>query len=99
MKAWFARAVLARRSTTFIVMGIAFIVFGCGTYNLFMVLKANFNLIGDYGWQGLADGGARQLVELLVTGYASLAAYVIFKACEHALVHHLTDDDSGESID
>ena len=95
MKAWFARVVLARRATTFIVMGIAFVLFGCGTVNLFRLLKANLDLISQYGWQAMRDGGARQLVELLVTGYASLAAYVIFKACEHALVHHLTGEDSS----
>ena len=35
------------------------------------------------------DGALQQLVELLTTGYVSMAAYVVFKACEHALVHGL----------
>jgi len=31
------------------------------------------------------DGGLRQLVELAFSGYLSMAAYVVFKACEHRL--------------
>jgi len=93
---WFRKLVLSRRSTTFAVMGVAFLVFGAGTVNLFMLLKRNFDLITDYGLQALADGGLLQLVELVVIGYLSLIAYVVFKACEHALVHHLTDDDHAD---
>jgi hypothetical protein len=33
----------------------------------------------------------RQLVELLLTGYASMACYVVFKACEFSLVRHLAE--------
>ena len=33
----------------------------------------------------------QQTIELLITGYVSVAAYVVFKACEHALVHDLVD--------
>lgn len=93
MKAWFRRVVLARRGVTFVVMGLAFLLFGLGTFNLFMLLKANADLLTDYGWQAVMDGGATQLLYLIVTGYASLAAYVVFKTCEHALVHHYADDD------
>lgn len=88
---WFGEVVLARRGRAFVVMGIAFVLFGCGTVNLFVLLKANAELLSQYGWQAVMDGGLRQLAELVVTGYASLAAYVVFKACEHALVHHLAD--------
>lgn len=30
-----------------------------------------------------------QFVDLVLTGYASLAAYVVFKTCEHRLSHWL----------
>jgi len=93
MKRWFRKTVLRRRTTTFVVMGVAFLAFGVGTLNLFLVLKSNLVLLSDYGWQAVMDGGAAQLVEIVVTGYLSLAAYVVFKACEHALVHHLTDEE------
>jgi hypothetical protein len=39
----------------------------------------------------LGDGAAQQLIELLVTAYLSMLAYVLFKACEHRLVHWLAD--------
>ena len=68
LKRWFHRVVLSRRWLTFLVMGLAFFVFGAGTYNLVMLLKANVAVISDYGWQALMDGAARQFAELVVTG-------------------------------
>ena len=38
------------------------------------------------------EGGLVQLAELLVTGYASMAAYTVFKACEYRLAHWLADE-------
>jgi hypothetical protein len=35
------------------------------------------------------DGGLRQLAELLLTGYASMAAYLVAKVCEESLVRQL----------
>jgi len=108
LKRWFHRVVLSRRWLTFLVMGLAFFVFGAGTYNLVMLLKVNVALISDYGWQALMDGAARQLAELVVTGYLSLAAYVVFKTCEHRLTrdfsdpgapHRIPDDKSKEPAD
>jgi hypothetical protein len=32
------------------------------------------------------------LIELIFTGYLSMAAYVVFKACEHRLAHDLAGD-------
>jgi hypothetical protein len=91
LPAWFQRTVLARRWLTFVVMGLAFFAFGAGSLNLFFLLKANTALLAEHGWMAAIDGGLQQLVELLATGYLSVAAYVVFKACEHALVHHLCD--------
>jgi hypothetical protein len=91
LRRWFHRVVLARRWLTFFVMGLAFFVFGTGTVNLFFVLQANWNFLAEHGWDAVADGGLQQLAELLVLGYVSLAAYVLFKSCENALVHHLCD--------
>jgi hypothetical protein len=86
------RAVFARRWLTFIVLGLSFFAFGAGTVNLFRLLAANVSLLTEYGWQAVVDGGGRQLVELVVTGYLSMAAWLIFKACEHRLVHWLTEE-------
>jgi hypothetical protein len=89
--AWFRRVVLGRRWLTFIVLGVAFFVFGSGSLNLFFLLKANADLLTMHGWQAVMDGALQQTLELLVSGYVSIAAYVVFKACEHALVHGLVD--------
>ena len=91
MKRWFHRLVLSRRWATFVVLGLSFVAFGAGSLNLFFVLKANINLLLEHGWMAVVDGGGQQLLELLITGYASMAAYVVFKACEYRLVHWLTD--------
>jgi hypothetical protein len=91
MRRWFHRVVLARRWATFLVMGLAFLLFGAGTLNIFYVLKANLALLSEHGWMAAMDGGLQQLVELLITGYASQAAYIVFKACEHSLVHAVCD--------
>ena len=91
MKGWFHRVVLRRRGLAVVVMGVSFFGFGVGTLNLFMLLKANAELIAVYGWQSLMDGGLQQFIELLPTGYLSLACYLVFKACEFALVRQLAE--------
>lgn len=91
MKKWFCRVVLSRRWATFAVLGLSFLVFGASSLNLLFVAKANIDLIVEHGWQALADGGARQLLEILLTGYLSMAAYVVFKACEARLVRWMID--------
>ncbi len=88
---------LSRRWLTFIVLGLSFAAFGAGTLNLFVVLKANLALLLEHGWMAAMDGGARQLAELLITGYASMAAYLVFKACEYRLTHWLADAPAGDS--
>ena len=89
LQRWFNEAVLSRRWATFILLGLAFFCFGAGTLNLFVLLSANAVLIATHGWQAIMDGGLRQLVELLLTGYASVAAYVVLKVCEFALVRQI----------
>jgi hypothetical protein len=91
MKKWFCRVVLSRRWATFVVLGLSFLVFGCSSLNLLFVAKANLELIANHGWQALADGGAQQLLEIVATGYLSMAAYVVFKACEARLVRWVID--------
>ena len=96
MHAWLQRVVFARAWLTFVVLVASFLVFGAGTYNLFLVLKANLELVGEHGTQALADGAAQQFIELLLTAAASMAAYVLFKACEYRLVHRLCDPKKVE---
>jgi hypothetical protein len=87
---WFQRAILARPWAAFLTLAVSFVVFGAGSLNLLYLFKANFELLVNYGWQAAMDGGLQQLFELVVTGLLSLAAYVVFKACEHALVDALS---------
>jgi hypothetical protein len=91
MKPWFQRVVLGRRWAAFALLGLAFFGFGAGTLNLFFLLRANAELLADHGWNAVMDGGLRQLVELLLSGYAGMACYVVFKACEYSLVRQLAE--------
>ena len=94
MGRWFRRLVLSRLWLTFLVMVAGFMGFGAGTLNLFFVLRANVNLLTEYGWQAVADGGAQQLGEILLTAAGSMASYIVFKACEQRLVQWLSDKES-----
>lgn len=89
MSAAFQRVVLTRLWLTFVVLGLSFFGFGAGTVNLGLLLMANSRLLAEYGWQAVMDGALRQLVELVLTGYLSIAAYVVFKTCEHRLSNWL----------
>jgi hypothetical protein len=93
----FRRFVLARRWLTFVVLCLGFAVFGACTLNLFVLLRANLALVADNGLMALLDGAAQQFLELMLTLAAGMAAYIVFKACEHRLVHGLThtpDEDT-----
>jgi len=87
---FFHRFIFRNLWVTFLVLGLSFFAFGAGSLNLFYVFSANTVLLRDNGWQAVMDGGLQQLLEVLATGYLSLAAYVVFKACEHHLVQTLT---------
>jgi hypothetical protein len=86
----FRRVVLGRRWLSFVVLCAGFAVFGVCTLNLFVLLRANLGLITEHGLMALLDGAAQQLVEIVLTLLVGMAAYVVFKACEHSLVHGLT---------
>jgi len=86
------RHVLSRPVRSFLLLGVAFFVFGACTLNLWMLLVGNLRLLGGYGWQAAMEGALRQLVELVATGYLGIAAYVVLKACEHRCVHWLCDE-------
>jgi hypothetical protein len=96
MRVLLQRVVFTRVWRTFIVLVLSFLIFGGGTYNLFLLLKANLSLIAEHGWQALMDGAAQQFVELISTAALSMAAYVLFKACEHRLVQRLCDPKKVE---
>lgn len=85
MNTLFQRLVLSRLWATFLVLGLSLLAFGAGTLNLGLQLMQNVTLLREVGWQAVGDGALGQLVELALTGYLSVAAYVVFKTCEHRL--------------
>jgi hypothetical protein len=91
MSAAFQRWVLSRLWLTFIVLGVSFFIFGAATVNLGRLFLANSRLLSDYGWQAVMDGAATQSIQLVITGYLGMAAYIVFKTCEHRLSNWLGD--------
>src|SRR3954451_12331273 len=75
---------------TFVLMVLSFFLFGYFSVNLFVLLKANIDLILEYGYMALEDGAAQQLVELLFTAYLSVLFFLCFKVCERVLVDRIT---------
>ncbi len=90
MRAYLVNALWKRSWLTFFLMGVSFLLFGVTTLNIFVLLKANIDLYLNYGRMVIADGALLQLVQLIGLGYLSMLFYVVFKACEHVLVNHLT---------
>jgi len=74
----------------FCLMGISFLLFGGASVNLVLLLKLNFDLWVEVGWQAAMDGALRQLFELLLSGCGAMVAYIVFKCCEKVLVETLT---------
>jgi hypothetical protein len=89
--AWFQRVILARRWLAFAALCMSFLVFGLCTLNLVFSMRANLELIAEHGVMALEDGALEQFIELVFSAALGMAAYVVFKACEHSLVHRLTD--------
>ncbi|MEO7242054.1 MAG: hypothetical protein ABIW85_04025 [Variovorax sp.] len=73
----------------FVLMGITFVLFGLVTLTLLHMLGANIELLAAHGIDAVRDGGLRQFVELVVSGYFGAACYVVFKLCEKLLVERL----------
>jgi len=86
---------LKRWWLTFVLMGVSFVFFGLITLNLLHTLSANFEFLSSYGVEALREGGLRQLIELIVSGYAAAACYVFFKLCEKVLVERLATRKTG----
>lgn len=84
--AWLRR----HRWACFALMTLCFIAFGLLTLDLVRIVSANAAFLADNGWQGLLDGGLRQLLELLASCVGAMAAWLLFKVCETVLVQSLT---------
>ncbi len=73
----------------FLLMGLGFVCFGVASLNLVNLFSANAKFLLENGWMAVMDGGALQLLELVVNAYVAVAFYLLFKTCEHALVERL----------
>jgi hypothetical protein len=73
----------------FLLMGLGFVCFGVASLNLVNLFSANASFLLAHGWTAVKDGGALQLLELIVNAYIAVAFYLLFKTCEHALVERL----------
>jgi len=78
------------RIACFGVMVLSFIAFGLLTLDLLRLVSANAAFLSAHGWQGLQEGGLRQLLKLLASSVAAMAAWLVFKVCETLLLQSLT---------
>jgi len=78
------------RWACFCLMTVSFMAFGLLTLDLLRLVSSNASFLFDNGWQGLLDGGLRQLLELLVSCVGAMAAWLLFKLCETVLIQSLT---------
>ena len=76
-----------RTLTVFFLAGVFAALFAWSSFNLFQLALANLRYLEQFGGMALFEGGLRQLVEIVLTGYLSLAFYLGFKACETEFVH------------
>lgn len=73
--------------STLVVMTICFLMFGYFSINIFVLLQANIALIRDFGLMALADGAAHQLLEIVMSGFASIVFFSGWKVCERLIVN------------
>ena len=83
---------LKRWWLAFILLGLSFVVGGLLTLNLLQMVSANFGFLSMYGFDAVREGGLRQLIEMVMSGYVAAASYVLFKVCEKVLVERLSID-------
>ncbi len=74
---------------TFLLLGASFVVFGLLSLNLVHTFSANVEFLTNYGTDAVREGGLVQLAELIATGYAAAAFYLVFKLCEKILVERM----------
>lgn len=92
LHAWLQTHALA----CFLLMTAAFLVFGLLSLDLVRLVSANARFLAGTGWMGLwEDGGLRQLLELCLNALLAIAAYLVFKLCEHVLVQRLAHRRGG----
>ncbi|ODS22753.1 hypothetical protein AB835_12500 [Candidatus Endobugula sertula] len=72
--------------TVLCIMTVSFLGFGYFSVNLFLLFKANIDLINQFGAVAIREGAAEQLFILLWHAFISVIFYVIWKIGERLLV-------------
>lgn len=80
--------------STYLLMGLGFVVFGAASLNLVQLFSANIAFLTEHGWDAVREGALSQLAELMFSAYLAVAFYLLFKTCEHALVQRLAHHDA-----
>jgi hypothetical protein len=74
---------------TYVLMAVAFVVFGAASLNLVQFFSANIGFLWKHGWDAIQDGALWQLAELVLSAALAVCFYLIFKTCEHVLVQRI----------
>ena len=74
---------------SFLLLTLSFVVFGKLSFDIVHLFSANAEYLLDNGWAGMVDGGLQQLLELILSACAAMAAYMVFKLCEQALLERM----------
>jgi len=72
--------------TVLCIMTISFLGFGYFSVNLFLLFKANVELINDFGLVAIQEGAAKQLLLILLNAFVSVLFYAIWKVGERLFV-------------
>ena len=94
-KFWFVQKLQQSMLLTLVAMTFCFLLFGYFSVNLFLLFRSNLNLVTDYGFMALRDGAALQLLQLMISAFASTVFYTGFKACEKILVDWVVKTDKS----
>lgn len=81
---------------TYVLMSVSFLLFGAFSLHLAHYATANADYILENGWAGLVDGGFAQILHILSRILLAIAAYLVFKLCEHALIERVAHYDKAE---
>lgn len=92
--AWLGRHTIS----CFLLMSLCFIFFGLFSLDLVRVFSANAEYIFSNGVAGLMDGGLLQLLELCLGAMGAMICYLVFKICEHILVHKIAHVEAKEKV-
>ena len=67
--------------------GVFAALFSWNSYSLVTVAMENVRFLNSFGAVAIMEGGLVQLLEVVAKGFASLAFFLGFKACETELIH------------